>query len=309
MWCKSTDIINTNKVIEKIVYAPSNPRIIYMSTRGYKVYKSIDGGHHFTLLTRLRDSIEKFQNIEPNVILKHGAACKGEAVQLSVENIRTDYSIINCNWSGDSNLLHMPGIQTSWVFNSQNKFGTFPISAQVMYDNGETKVFYDTIYINRINPIANFTIQVINQNTLRFNSDSVSNADYLWDFGDGNFDSVRNPVHIYSASGNYLIKLKVTDKKTLCVSNFQNTYSILINGVDEYLSDKFVKAYPNPATNKLSIESTIEYDVYSIFNLLGEKIVNGKFQGEIDINNLSVGMYILQIENRTSAYKLKFVKE
>jgi hypothetical protein len=67
--------------------------------------------------------------------------------------------------------------------------------------------------------------------------------------------------------------------------------------------------YPNPATNKLSIESTIEYDVYTIFNLLREKIISGKFQEEIDINNLSVGMYILQIENNTSAFKLKFVKE
>lgn len=304
-----TDIINTNKVIEKIVYAPSNPRIIYMSTRGYKVYKSIDGGHHFTLITRLRDSIEKFQNIVPNVILQHGSACKNEQVQLSVINNRTDYSIINCNWSGDSNMLHMPGIQISWVFTSQNKFGTFPISAQVMYDNGETKIFYDTVYINRINPIANFTIQLINHNTLRFNSDSVSNANYFWDFGDGNFDSVRNPIHTYSTNGNYLIKLKVTDKKTLCASNFQNTYSILINGVNKYSSENFVKVYPNPATNKLSIESTIEYDVYTIFNLLREKIISGKFQEEIDINNLSVGMYILQIENNTSAFKLKFVKE
>jgi hypothetical protein len=43
--------------------------------------------------------------------------------------------------------------------------------------------------------------------------------------------------------------------------------------------------------------------------LLREKIISGKFQEEIDINNLSVGMYILQIENNTSAFKLKFVKE
>lgn len=304
-----TDIINTHKVIEKIVYASSNPRIIYMSTRGYKIYKSIDGGHHFTLITRLRDSIEKFQNIKPDVVLKHGAACKEEPVQLSVVNNRNDYNIINCDWSGDSNLLHVPGMQVSWVFTSQNKFGTYPISAQVMYDNGESKTFYDTIHINRTKPSANFTIQVINFNTLKFNSDSVSNANYLWDFGDGSFDSVRNPVHTYSASGNYLIKLKVTDKETLCASDFQNTHNILINGVDEYSSDHFVKAYPNPATNKLSIESTIEYYVYSIFNLLGEKIGSSRFQGEIEINNLPIGMYILQLENKTSTYKLKFVKE
>jgi hypothetical protein len=41
--------------IEKIVIAPSNPRIMYVSTRGLRVYKSADGGETFSLVVKLRE--------------------------------------------------------------------------------------------------------------------------------------------------------------------------------------------------------------------------------------------------------------
>ena len=41
--------------IEKIEFAPTNPQIVYLTTRDYRVYKSTDGGDSFTLMVRLRD--------------------------------------------------------------------------------------------------------------------------------------------------------------------------------------------------------------------------------------------------------------
>jgi uncharacterized protein (TIGR02145 family) len=41
--------------IEKIVFAPSDPMIIYVSTRKYHVYKSMDGGETFMLMAKMRD--------------------------------------------------------------------------------------------------------------------------------------------------------------------------------------------------------------------------------------------------------------
>lgn len=51
------------KVIENIVFSPSDPNIVYLATRGYRVYKSTDGGNTFSLLVKLRDVI-KTANIE-----------------------------------------------------------------------------------------------------------------------------------------------------------------------------------------------------------------------------------------------------
>jgi PKD repeat protein len=42
---------------------------------------------------------------------------------------------------------------------------------------------------------------------------SIEAAAYDWDFGDGSTSIAANPVHTYSASGNYIVTLKVTDKK------------------------------------------------------------------------------------------------
>jgi len=52
-------VLNQDKYIEKMVIAPSNPNIIYIATRDYRIYKSTDGGESFNLLTRLRDVMRK----------------------------------------------------------------------------------------------------------------------------------------------------------------------------------------------------------------------------------------------------------
>lgn len=48
-------VLTQDMFIEKLVFCPSNPNTIYLSTQGYKVYKSTDGGESFTELVRLRD--------------------------------------------------------------------------------------------------------------------------------------------------------------------------------------------------------------------------------------------------------------
>jgi len=72
-------------------------------------------------------------------------------------------------------------------------------------------------------PIANFTYSpekpVVNQ-SVTFDASSSYDPDgnitkYKWDFGDGNITEVEEPVitHTYSISGNYTVKLTVTDDK------------------------------------------------------------------------------------------------
>ena len=81
------------------------------------------------------------------------------------------------------------------------------------------------------------------------------------------------------------------------------------NAVDEFTENEtnFV-VYPNPASNKLFIESEIQVEQeFSILNLLGEKIVSGTLNAKIealDISSLPPGNYIISIGNES----LKFVK-
>src|SRR4030095_12912497 len=54
---------------------------------------------------------------------------------------------------------------------------------------------------------------------------------WLWDFGDGNTDSIQHPQHIYTALGNYNVSLQVKNSKG-CISTLTRTnYIQLKNGV------------------------------------------------------------------------------
>jgi len=48
--------------------------------------------------------------------------------------------------------------------------------------------------------------------TVTFSDSSTGDVlTYLWDFGDGDTDTIRNPIHAYTASGTYTVNLTVSD--------------------------------------------------------------------------------------------------
>lgn len=62
--------------------------------------------------------------------------------------------------------------------------------------------------------------------TISFNDSSYNiPQSWLWDFGDGNTDTIQNPTHTYSSSGTYTVKLTVTNN----VGSDSTTQEITIN--------------------------------------------------------------------------------
>jgi len=91
------------------------------------------------------------------------------------------------------------------------------------------------------------------------------------------------------------------------VSVFINQKFVL--GVDD-VSFFDGRIYPNPASDQLFIKSSNDgIREYKIYDLLGKNLLDGFVQNNrsIDISNLKSGMYLLKIENTSSAYK--FIKE
>ncbi len=63
-------------------------------------------------------------------------------------------------------------------------------------------------------PVANYSFSFSPGCTDKvfFNDQSTSTPQsWFWDFGDGNTDTVQNPVHTYAASGSYLVTMVVTN--------------------------------------------------------------------------------------------------
>ncbi|HMS99511.1 MAG TPA: PKD domain-containing protein [Saprospiraceae bacterium] len=93
-----------------------------------------------------------------------------------------------------------------------NNPGTFSVTLTV--SNGpfsNTLEIIDEIVIFPV-PDANFTYD-INGNEVTFTNTSQAgpNANYTWDFGDGNTSNEENPVHIYTLDGSYTVLLTIDD--------------------------------------------------------------------------------------------------
>ena len=72
-----------------------------------------------------------------------------------------------------------------------------------------------------------------------------------------------------------------------------------------------VSIYPNPSSDKLYING-LSNGTYEAFNILGEKVMSGKFShitSDLDISTLKNGKYILTItDNNNKTTVLSFVK-
>jgi len=117
----------------------------------------------------------------------------------------------------------------------------------------------------------------------------------------GRYENLYNPFYDVQT---YVMKL---DDCGCLIPNCDP--NCIASGIKESKKLHEIKVYPNPATNKLSIESNQNIDSYIIYNLLGEKQLEGRYKDNIDISMLSNGMYLIQIENTTTFSTIKFIKE
>jgi PKD repeat protein len=85
---------------------------------------------------------------------------------------------------------------------------------------------YNLLSCPNILPSANFTSTTTStcSGVVEFFDASSNNpTQWLWDFGDGNTDTVQNPSHNYAASGTYSVSLTVTNStggNTISYSNY-----------------------------------------------------------------------------------------
>ena len=147
---------------------------------------------------------------------------------------------------------------------------------------------------------------------------SISNVNYLWDFGDGDTSMSQYPSHTYNGSGPYKICLTLTGANcnkswcdtlefdsigqmkrsfqafTIKVLSDEDLNSNAINSFQETL----VKLYPNPFTDILKIETDNEINFIRIIALDGrvliEKEINN-LNAELNTSGLISSVYILEI--------------
>lgn len=179
----------------------------------------------------------------------------------------------------------------------------------------------DTINVSFVPAIVNrgfdfeplFNIQA---GRVRFTPiDLNPNYTYSWDFGDGTTDNQAIPEHVYTASGNYVVQLNVSDGCATSLESLEIKVDLYTTVTRLNGSEIKVKIYPNPASNVLNValESENTYiNKLSIFNLTGQNIAtivpdnkNTK-QQKVQLDQLASGTYLIKIETDKGAINRKF---
>lgn len=117
----------------------------------------------------------------------------------------------------------------------------------------------------------------------------------------GRYENINNPFYDVRT---FVMKL---DDCGCLVPNCDP--NCIASGISQSKKQNQIKIFPNPATNKLNIESNFKINTYTIYNILGEKQLEGIYTEAIDISVLNKGMYLIQIENEETFSANKFIKE
>ncbi|MFP4050206.1 MAG: PKD domain-containing protein [Thermoplasmata archaeon] len=126
-----------------------------------------------------------------------------------------DGTIVNWTWDfGDGQFSHRKNPEHRYSDN-----GDYRVSLTVVDDDGAENITVQEIFIENIDPDADFTYtpNEIVTNTVIMFQDKSSDPDghiteWTWNFGDGTTSSLQNTTHEYADDGTYTVELKVIDE-------------------------------------------------------------------------------------------------
>ena len=167
--------------------------------------------------------------------------------------------------------LDAPGSMTSTFKNPPAQIypdtGYYYISLTVFNQDSCSDTYFDSLYVQPksrvnflpLNPEGCEGDSIYFQDSTIYRSGNRNNVlTYLWDFGDGNTSTLKNPAHAYAAAGIYTVKLKVWDPS--CVDSIS----------------KQVVIYNTPEAVILDENYELcAYDVVTLYSLTVDSFPNG----------------------------------
>jgi len=156
-------------------------------------------------------------------------------------------------------------------------------------------------------PQSAFSFEIIDL-TAFFENQSLKADSYFWDFGDGYYSDLLNPIHIYDTPENYQVCLTTWNDcgtDTTCQVLYLNTVSITEVG------EGCFSVYPNPARDNAFIKTDgTGQAVISLLDLNGKEMIrqeldlNNNETFRFDLGDLEPGLYIVRfISGMSQSFK------
>lgn len=258
-----------------------------------------------------------------NVEVQSDEACPGTVINFNIIN-KSSTPIDSIWWKGDRDpntgvyLWDRRGEASNanvksprWIFATNNGVGKFPITVEVKNILGFRKTYYDTVetgepWVNIINDPAtccdlNDTIKI----DVRFLTKPYNTIQWF-DNANGNIKPVflqnidKFPISILAGRSSIDLGVIIEDSKGC--NGRTNVFFNLTTNVNEVRKYKLTLS-PNPTNSTLYIQGlSKEYNNSAvIYSIQGQLIRNTEIinNNEIDLSDLSPGIYIMKLNNET----------
>lgn len=172
-------------------------------------------------------------------------------------------------------------------------------------------VVYDQLLNWKVgeNDITTHFDYVMDNNIVSFTNKNTTASTFIWDFGDGNTSTQENPTHTYDNTGTYEVSLT----SNACDETSTKTQSIevaILSKADFTIEQ--LRLYPNPSADFVYLMAAEDSSI-RIFDNAGKELktrislTEDKYQ--LDIRELSAGIYFVQIQKDNREKTFKIVKK
>jgi hypothetical protein len=177
---------------------------------------------------------------------------------------------------------------------------------------------------NTLNDVVTYTNLLESPTVVSDDEWTVLSGDFTYGGSDQIFVYVKGPTQAQGGGDFYIDDFSLVPQGSPPV-NFNDISDVVDIGAYEFspalsLDDTIssitsvINAYPNPATNKITLSEKFSKNQIILFDLLGKnypvKLINNyNSSTKLDISNLSGGLYFVKIINDNSSKSIKFIKE
>jgi len=200
------------------------------------------------------------------------------------------------------------------TYQNQGTYNTKLSVSNSLYSDEIDRANYVEIYSE---PVALIDYITTSSSQIDFINNSLignSNAEFDWDFGDGNTSTNVSPSHTYTEQGDFLVTLTVTNECGTSVS--EELITIMTTSTSEILSQNGYKIFPNPnsGTFYLSNEngnSISNFLTLTLMDLAGRELnLTSNISNNVlflECGDLATGMYVLKLDDGLTISYLKFL--
>lgn len=200
---------------------------------------------------------------------------------------KQDIAILCNNFNTDGYGIIGSGFITD-QFNVQNPGNTFTLST-----------YWDLVWADA-NTLTNPPITPYDLEYLDASVDNVTGHTYPNITLNGNIvthSNYTNYIHF------------TTGPSGMC--DYGPVFSPTFTGINKLNKLSVISIYPNPGSQDIHIEGIAENTSYTLYDIFGKNVLSGNLNtnNDININNLSSGVYLIKLDNSKGTSTMKFVKE